>query len=118
MQPVSPTLFLFHPLVFATGFAASGKIFLEKVGSNEYSYSPRTKNFNVRTLQGFSLQAKEKFVDCIDCPYKTYSKYLYYYGFYDYADQWILSAFGRRPTNFHRGNADFSLYRSDGANGE
>jgi len=72
------------------------------------------KNFNGRTIQQFSTEAKDKMMDCPGCPYKTYQKFFNYYGVDDYANQWILAAFNRGTTSFVKGRADFTKYSFDG----
>ena len=54
---------------------------------------------------------------CENCPYATYDKYYKYYGKFDYANQWVLSAFNKGMTDFLNGNADFSAYGQDGTVG-
>jgi hypothetical protein len=39
-------------------------------------------------------------------------------GVFDYANQWVLSAFEGSKTSFSNGNADFSLYSFTGKTGK
>jgi len=87
------------------------------IGGTEYpyTYDPETENKNGRTLQGFSLQAKDKMKLCEKgCPYTDFGYFDDYYGTPDYADHWVTSAFGDKATEFTNGNADFSLYGDAG----
>lgn len=95
-------------------YVASGDMTIEGVGPVQYTYNPLVDNINKRTLQGFSLQAQEKMYQCENCPYRTYEKYYDYYGVHDYANQWVLAAFGGTKTSFDNGNADFSRYGYEG----
>lgn len=80
----------------------------------DYTYDPKTANVNKRTIQKFSTSAEEKMYRCDNCPYDTYRKFREYYGFFDYADKWIMAAFEGKSTEFTRGNANFSRYGFDG----
>ena len=99
------------------GFAPTGNIEVGELGSYAYAYAPLESNFNGRTIQGFSTEAKEKMLDCPGCPYKTYEKFFKYYGVEDYANQWVLAALNKGPVKFAKGAADFSSYTSDGIAG-
>ena len=108
----------FNNLTLTTeGFAPTGSIEVGELGTYAYAYAPLESNFNGRTIQGFSTQAKEKMLDCPGCPYATYEKFFKYYGVEDYANQWILAALNKGPTNFAKGDADFGSYTSDGIAG-
>ena len=77
----------------------------------DYSYTVDEDNNNGRTIAGFSTSARDKQYDgCPGCPYAEYKKYYDYYGEFDYAHQWVTSAFAGTNTNFNNGNADFSKY--------
>lgn len=39
-------------------------------------------------------------------------------GAFDYADKWVMAAFGGARTSFSNGNADFGLYDFEGKRGE
>lgn len=94
-------------------FAPSGM--LDIGGDNfSYTYNPKAANVNKRTIQGFSTGSEEMMYRCENCPHKTYKKYRDYYGFFDYADKWILAAFDGTSTKFSRGNANFATYGYDG----
>jgi hypothetical protein len=95
-------------------FAASG--FLEIGGSQyAYSYDPNKDNDNARTIAGFSTTAGDRMrLSCPGCPYTDFLYFYNYYGFDDYADQWVNAAFNGESTNFRNGNADFSKYGFDG----
>ena len=90
--------------------AASGII---KIDGTEYrySYNPLVDNDNARTIAGFSTGAMKKmYTECPGCPYRDYEYYYNYYGAFDYANQWVLSALDGSRTNFDNGNADFSRF--------
>ncbi|CAB9526507.1 expressed unknown protein [Seminavis robusta] len=91
-------------------FAPTGSLEIGELGLHTYSYNPLRHNYNARTIQGFSTQAKDKMYDCEMCPYRTYAKFYDYYGEHDYGNKYILAAFNRGATNFARGNAVFSSY--------
>jgi hypothetical protein len=101
-------------LLAGKGFAPNGTVEIDKIGAYKYSYDPLKRNFNDRTLKGFSTQAKKKMYECDGCPYSTYNKFYKYYGVFDYANEWILAAFKNDSTNFTKGNADFILYGMEG----
>lgn len=97
------------------GLASVGNL---KIGAIEpiigtYQYDPLKNNYNARTIQSFSTNAQQRMYECEKCPYITYNKFYQYYGMYDYANQWVLSAFNRGKTNFLNGNADFSIYQDE-----
>lgn len=82
-----------------------------------YSYEPEENNDNERTIQGFSTSAETKMRRSEDSPYYlTYQKFYDYYGRFDYADHWVLSAFAGGATSFptQNGNADFSTFEEKG----
>ena len=89
-----------------------------ELGQHTYSYNPLTKNYNARTLQGFSVEAEEKMYKCTSCPYKTYNKFYEYYGAFDYGNKWVLAAFNKGSTNFAKGNASFNSYGMEGTSGK
>lgn len=66
----------------------------------------------------FSTDAQELMYDRDNRPYPDYKKFYEYYGQYDYAHQWVQSAFDGIPTSFDRGNADFTLYSDAGRTGK
>lgn len=75
-----------------------------------YSYNFDLDNRNSRTLASFSTDAKALMYDCPQCPYNTYQKFYDYYGEYDYANQFIMTALDQGTTTFRMGNADLSGY--------
>lgn len=75
-----------------------------------YSYNSELNNRNSRTLASFSTDAKTLMYDCPQCPYNTYQKFYDYYGEYDYANQFIMTALDQGTTTFRMGNADLSGY--------
>lgn len=86
-----------------------------------YSYEPEENNDNERTIQGFSTSAETKMRRSEDSPYYlTYQKFYDYYGRFDYADHWVLSAFAGGATSFptQNGNADFSTFEEKGRVGK
>jgi hypothetical protein len=100
-----------------SGFASKGELEIDDLGILTYTYDPLKSNFNARTLQGFSTQAKEKMYECDNCPYPTYDKFYKYYGAFDYANQWVMAAFNKASTNFAKGNANFGIYGMEGTAG-
>mmetsp|Transcript_4355 Transcript_4355/g.12532 ORF Transcript_4355/g.12532 Transcript_4355/m.12532 type:complete len:579 (-) Transcript_4355:233-1969(-) len=90
-------------------FAADGKMTIDGK-SYDYKYDPETANVNKRTLRKFSTDAESKMYRCEDCPHSTYQKFRDYYGFFDYADRWIMAAFDGHDTQLARGNANFAYY--------
>ena len=100
-------------------FASSGSITLIMMGGNlGYTYNITTRNFNFRTISGFSKDAKEEMFNCQNCPYDDYTKFFNYYGKHDYGDHIISSAFNGVSTQMTNGNMDFKLYnRKEGLTG-
>lgn len=45
--------------------------------------------------------------------FPDFYKFVTYYGVPDYANDWILSAFNSKATNFQQGNADFADFGDD-----
>ena len=91
-------------------FAANGNLKIDgtKYG---YRYNPLVDNNNARTIAGFSTGAMKKmYTDCPGCPYVDYEMFYNYYGEFDYANQWVLSALDGSSTSFSNGNADFSKF--------
>jgi len=88
--------------------AQSGNIY---VGDQRYPYvySPLEDNYNTRTLAGLGAAARDAHADT-----PTFKKFLAYYGETDYANEWILAAFGGLPTFFRNGNPDFSRFDQEG----
>lgn len=70
-------------------FANNGTIEAEEFGNFLYTYDMRENNFNARSIQLFSTEAKQKMFDCPNCPYDTYGKFEKYYSAFDYADRWV-----------------------------
>lgn len=89
-------------------FAAEGELLIDSV-TYDYFYSVEAGNKNARDIQGFSTSAQEKMTGYVD-----YEKFFDYYGRYDYADHWVLSAFSGVRTTFDNGNANFGLYGAAG----
>lgn len=70
----------------------------------EYAYDLRTDTRNFRTLQQFSLTAEERMKSASGSGYfGEYQQFVNYYGNYDYADHWLLSALDAVPTDFENG---------------
>lgn len=90
-------------------FDASGTLEIDNA-SIEYSYDPKTENVSKRTLKKFSTTAEDKMFRCENCPYDTFRKFREYYGYFDYADKWVIAAFDGDQTPFTHGNANFKLY--------
>ena len=91
-------------------FTASGNLKIDGT-QYPYSYNPLVDNNNERTISGFSTGAMKKmYSECPGCPYVDYEYYYNYYGAFDYANQWVLSAMDGSRTNFNKGNADFSKF--------
>lgn len=78
---------IFHISGSTLGFRPNGSLEIGELGDFIYSYNPLESTFNARTIQGFSVEAKEKMYECEKCPYSTYNKYFEYYGVHDYANQ-------------------------------
>ena len=74
----------------------------------DYEYKLVEDNYNGRTVQKFSSNAKEEMWDCPNCPYSEYEKFVNYYDVHDYGDQWVQAALKGEQTSFANGNADFS----------
>jgi len=75
----------------------------------DFEYNYLTDNNNGRTLQKFSTSVDAKMISCNPgCPFADAQMYVDYYGRSDYADDWVLSAFDNKETEFTLGNADFS----------
>jgi hypothetical protein len=98
--------------------AASGSLNVDGIGDISYSYDPKTKNVNKRTIQGFSTGAEQKMYRCENCPYYTYRKFRDYYGTFDYADKWINAAFDGTSTTFSNGNGNFATIGFPGRTGK
>jgi hypothetical protein len=97
-------------LFILAGFNSSGTFNLPDLGKSfEYEYVVEQDNVNYRTIAGFSTDAKDKMWD-----FDTYTKFVDYYGEYDYADQIITAAFNGGKTNLKNGNNDFSVYSGIG----
>jgi hypothetical protein len=98
-----------------------GVLDIDQGGTLEaYTYNHLTNNLNGRWIQEFSLRAKEWMHDCESCPYRTYEKFLNYYGVFEYADEILSAAFGlteKTQTEFTLGNLDFSLLGATGRTG-
>jgi hypothetical protein len=101
-----------------TGFAPTGTLEVELIGSFEYAYDVLLDNLNARTIQGFSTTAREKFWLCENCPYVDYVRFVNYYGTFDYADHWVQAAASGAATDFNLGNADFSQCSRVGRSGK
>ena len=90
-------------------FAGTGKLqIIDPPYQLDYFYSPKYDNINGRTIQKFSILAKEEMGSCKNCPYPDFIKFFEYYGSEDYGDRFIQSAFDEVQTQFENGNADFS----------
>jgi len=93
---------------------ALGTITLDGIATGAilpYDYNPTTDNGNGRTLAGFSTGAQKKMGECgPQCPYNDYSKFLTYYGEFDYGHQFVTAAFERNLTTFAHGNIDFGVF--------
>eukprot|EP00980_Cylindrotheca_fusiformis_P003784 scaffold834_cov123-Cylindrotheca_fusiformis.AAC.31 len=104
---------------FSRGFMELGQIlFQESQITLNYTYDSGDDTFNGRTIQKFSLNAKdEMFKRKEDSPYEDFTKFLNYYGEFDYGDHWIQAAFDQQATKFRNGNVDFSLVNTEGLEG-
>jgi hypothetical protein len=97
-----------------------GVLDIEQGGASlSYTYNHLEGNWNGRSIQEFSVNAKDWMHDCSSCPYKTFEKFYNYYGVFDYADAIISAAFGveNNETQFSLGNLDFSLLGATGRTG-
>lgn len=104
---------------FTSGFTEVGQLLiLDPQMILNYTYNSRDDTFNGRTIQKFSLSAKEEMYTCQqNCPYSDFTKFVKYYGEFDYGDQWIQAAFEKKSTNFENGNMDFSVADRGGVEG-
>jgi hypothetical protein len=100
------------------GYAADGRMLVTGFDTPlNYTYNILQNNVNGRTIKGFSEDARDKMQLCASCPYEDYTKFMDYYGEFDYADQWITAAGDGASTDFENGNADFSNYGQVGKSG-
>ena len=115
--PQQPVLLVGIQLYFFTGFAENGLVSFIPLGSAgavdkyTYSYDIRQDNNNDRTIQSFSTKAEEKMRPAPGQAYfKDFQTFVDYYGDTDYANKWILAAFGGNSTSYSsgRGDADFA----------
>jgi hypothetical protein len=105
-------------LLTAAGFTAEGSISLD-AGTVSYTYTPASENLNKRTIEGFSIDAKEKMRSCVDCDYyDDFQKFVDYYGTEFYGDEWITAALTGTKTSFTNGDGDFTTYSLEGRAGE
>lgn len=74
----------------------------------KYVYDVDLDNVNGRTLAGFSTDAFQEMWNCTNCPYKTFNKFVEYYGAPDYGDKMIKAAFNAEQTEFRYGSLDFT----------
>lgn len=94
--------------VFGGCFAEQGTAELPELQlSLDYSYNVWSGNVNYRSFQKESLYARDRLYDCHNCPKVDYSKFVDYYGIYDYADHIIIRAFQADETDMQMGNQDF-----------
>jgi hypothetical protein len=96
----------------------TGTIEIDGATPIQYEYDHQIHNYNEQTIARLSLDAKDMMHDCATCPYLTYDKFYNYYGEFDYAHQWVVSAFDRNETDFKLGNGDFSKYGDLGRAGK
>ena len=103
--------------------SSSSSILMVEGVSNaiRYMYDPYISNINLITLQSLSTNAKLSMFDCTmnfkslsRCPYKQYEKYVFYYGEFDYVNQFLLPNVFRYDktsvsTPFRRGNLNIQL---------
>jgi hypothetical protein len=110
--------YLFHDLGHP-GFTEFGQLMImDPEMIFNYTYDSRDDTFNGRTIQQFSLLAKDEMYACQkNCPYSDFAKFVNYYGAFDYGDQWIQAAFDQKATNFDNGNVDFSVAGRGGVEG-
>lgn len=89
--------------------------FDENGGSYDYRYNVLVDNKNDRTLQSFSSNAEENMLLCGDsCPQPMFDKFFQYYKVPDYADRFILAAFGQSKASFSRGSVNFGSLDDSG----
>lgn len=103
---------LIMSLSYILGFPSAGHIRFDTVGvSITYSYDTIENNRNDRTLAMFSTQANKKMRPCGSCDlFAEYKRFYQYYGQYDYAHQWVMSAFEQTRITFDSSVSDFTLY--------
>lgn len=96
----------------------TGILEIDGVVPVKYAYDYQINNDNDQTIARLSLNAKKLMHDCATCPYPTYDKFYNYYGEFDYAHQWVSTAFEGNETDFKLGNGDFANYGDLGRAGE
>jgi hypothetical protein len=88
------------------GFTSEGQISVDVSGvatNFSYTYGQHPFNKNFRTLQNFSLDAKDTMRGPDDSYYPEYQAFLDYYGDADYANKFIVAAFNKVNTGFSKG---------------
>jgi len=97
-------------------FAENGSVEADWFENIRYSYNIEQDTKNSRTIQRLSTLAKVEYNNntaegCFDDYMMQFKDY---YGRYDYADHWIMTAFKEGTTEFENGNANFALYYKEG----
>jgi hypothetical protein len=100
------------------GLQADGIVTIGGLLTLSYSYDTAKGNHNFRSIQGFSIDSSDLFLDCQRCPLATHQKFVTYYGDFSYADDFIQAALDGRKTNFDRGNVNFTNVGFAGRGGE
>ena len=98
-------------------YAATGNV---TVGGQTYSYTYNiaSDNDNGRTLQGFSTKAETKMrVNGVGPYYKSFQKFVDYYGRVDYADAFVQAALDGTAVSLNDKTFDFSSYTFTGRAG-
>ena len=104
------------------GFPEEGRLVVSGILEPlNYTYDIFKNNTNGRTIQRLSLESQST-TSCDDdddsCPFRDYDKFYKYYDHFEYADEWITSAFdGKETTQLERGSANFGIMGENGRNG-
>ena len=102
-------------------FKATGRILVEDQRLS-YTYNITGDNSARYSLKWLSDSARSNYYECNDegdtCPYDDFDLYYKYYGKFDYADEWILSAAKGVDTPYDNSVGFFSQLDVDGRIGK
>jgi len=106
-------------------FAPDGTIEIDGLGEFRYQYDVLKNNKNDRSIQSFSVEAKEKMYSCDgpcpykdymngSSPYKDYMRFVRYYDAFDYGNRFVSAGFAsdfvderESAPSFHNGSFNF-----------
>eukprot|EP00525_Craspedostauros_australis_P010634 CAMPEP_0198112488 /NCGR_PEP_ID=MMETSP1442-20131203/4332_1 /TAXON_ID= /ORGANISM="Craspedostauros australis, Strain CCMP3328" /LENGTH=570 /DNA_ID=CAMNT_0043769279 /DNA_START=270 /DNA_END=1982 /DNA_ORIENTATION=+ len=89
-------------------------IYIATDGTYDYFYNKTVDNKNSDSIQRFSLDAKQHMADCtMGCPFREYTKFVTYYGDYEYANSWLIAALNEGETDFTHGDADWTSFAGE-----